>query len=644
MTMSATIPVTASTRSLLDLSPPPSPPPVDWLNAFNSHTPVAETATVSSVTATTTQLLTVNAPQPLPPPITNIISPASWDFSRLPGRSLYPALYDIEITSKPSATTLPPAAPVVVEAPLQQSLPAQPSLLFPTTSLLDEDAKLSMPAPTTVNSGGVGMYTAPAPLMFALDADEVEARRHAEEKRKERERIDRESRIATFVNGGGMGRRVLGAAADALLRGRDVVGRLVEKMATTMADEETIETEQTDVADDENTTTTESPVVMMKPSLTAEMLRSPSIIRCLDDQPTLDLKKDLGHSSLKSALEARVHLRHLRKCPPAQVSGAALLDEEIDIDDLQTRYKLTLSDMVRQLRVDWRSLLAMGLSIDKMTRENGWFDVNVLSTDFIAQAGGNVVGHLGFNAAALLRLRCTDVEVAQLALGFDVLIQRCGLDRRTFLQLPWFPQTMIDLLGLQRSHLVDPPLQLRAKDFAFLRRSRPEWTLEMFRDQLKFTPDELVDLVGFDRAVVFPQPTPEVLPAALPETTPPTTIVMKPAETGIGSHLVYQGAWKDIMKVAPQIGAPFKTMDSVDEESQDSESDEDSDDDDEFKTAARHFVFTPVSHMSVFRPLSAVVDDALAKTSQTREKMDEVEERLMRDDEEDIDAQILRLI
>jgi len=357
-------------------------------------------------------------------------------------------------------------------------------------------------------------------IEFQFGDDELESREHLERMRREREEHDAELRYAESISRGGaagLAQRVAAVAVGAVHGGRAIIQRVLEKISTDDVaqnfdeismppnNNNNINNNNNNIEKTLSSSASSSATWTTTPLANAKQaLQSNGIVHKLDSKPLLSLGGDLGCSSLHDALQARVHLRHLRKCG-TQVSGAAFLEESLTVDDLQ-KYKLTLSDVVRGLGVDFASLTKMGLTVDKMTRKNRWFDVNVLSTDFVAHAGGDVVHDLGFDTDTIFRLQCADFEIAQLGLDFTSLISKCGFTRKHLIRVPWYPQTMVDLLGLSRKHLVDD-LRLRPKDFSVLRQRRAGWTLDFFKEKLEFSDADLVQCVGFHRAELAPPVT-----------------------------------------------------------------------------------------------------------------------------------------
>jgi len=213
----------------------------------------------------------------------------------------------------------------------------------------------------------------------------------------------------------------------------------------------------------------------------------PELSELLARDSALNLQKDLKCDSLRTAFRKKIDLRALRKC---ELPEKQYFDERINISDLQ-KFHLTLYDANQTLQLSWQSLLKMGLRNVHFARQTQWFDVHALA-DCIAMEQADLISDTGFCVDDIFRLQCRDLEMAQLNFSFDDFVDRMGMSRKEFRALPWFLETMVDLLGLQKKHLVEG-LKLQKQDYKELVLHRGWLRVDMI-NLLGFTEQELDEL------------------------------------------------------------------------------------------------------------------------------------------------------
>ena len=209
----------------------------------------------------------------------------------------------------------------------------------------------------------------------------------------------------------------------------------------------------------------------------------------LDQATHLELGADLGYACVRDALAGGAPLRHLAKCG---LTAADFAREQLYVSELQ-RYGLTLSDVVDVLRLPWSELrTTLRMSRVHLVREPNWFDTRTLA-DCAARQGANLVRDLGFSLHDVYRLRCADIELAQLGIDVDALVA-LGMRRDDFVQLPWYPETLCNALGLTKRHLLGA-LALERKHHRYLMRTRSGWTEQLFRGKLGYSEAEMRQFV-----------------------------------------------------------------------------------------------------------------------------------------------------
>lgn len=206
----------------------------------------------------------------------------------------------------------------------------------------------------------------------------------------------------------------------------------------------------------------------------------------------LDLQRDLGCSSVREAVERRVPVAKLRQC---NIDPMDFKRQSLSIEDLLSA-KWTLND-AKSLNIVWRMLVDdMGLRANHLTRKNGWWDLRVLA-DCVVREQADLIVDLGFTLEDVFRLECQDRELAQLMFTMDDLLNRLHLTRKAFLALPWHFEVMVNLLQMDKSHLVALRIGRPHLQYLVLKR---KWPVQGLIDELGMSQQEL-HKAGLDQSL-----------------------------------------------------------------------------------------------------------------------------------------------
>lgn len=208
--------------------------------------------------------------------------------------------------------------------------------------------------------------------------------------------------------------------------------------------------------------------------------------------------QDLGCLSIDEAFRTYANDKKkkalLFKCK--EITADNLVNESISVRELK-HYGFTLFDINKKFNIRWVDICQkLKLNASDLKREDGWFDINVLSSCVNTQQG-NLIHDLQFSINDIRRLKCADAEMSQLNFDFDRLFE-IGFNKQDLKEFPWYPDTMASLLNLQAKHLSKKHLNLDRNDFAFLILNRGHWTYDFFVDTLEMK-EKMVDFL-FDHA------------------------------------------------------------------------------------------------------------------------------------------------
>ena len=125
----------------------------------------------------------------------------------------------------------------------------------------------------------------------------------------------------------------------------------------------------------------------------------------------------------------------------------------------------------KKFKIQWTDIVnVLQLKAHHLTRENGLFDTTILS-DCIHCQKGNLIIDIGFTIDDIRRLECKDLEISKMDIDFDDMI-RIGFTKQDLLAFPWFPDSMVEMLGLKKVHLSAKFLNLKKEDFYHLIKTR----------------------------------------------------------------------------------------------------------------------------------------------------------------------------